>query len=243
MVTALTTVEAVSCWAPRPSFASKLLRSYALSACLTTNADPIPIPTAPKGPRITKPIVPPTTPAMILRRFRRFFKARRSGGGGIVYVLVNRVTIGVAGRDMAWANGTASGGECVPREDVGIVTDALLCSVTRTAVGVTVGTWMARILWAGSSSTAGPRYSAWANLNVSTIVFHFFTVVRSSCCPLKFKPESTTRHCQEKSCDNCENSCDNFRWHIFGGHSVDLWTSPDSTTYENTVPLAVWIRI
>lgn len=155
MVTSLTTE--VPSWAQRASYFFKTLRSCALSACLTTNADPIPIPTAPSGPRATKPIVPPTTPAIILRRFRRFFMAKRSNGGVMVYVLVNRVTIGVAGSDVAGTSGTVSDGEClVPRDDAGIVTDPELLLVTRTAMGTSV----ARILGAGSSSAAGPRYSA-----------------------------------------------------------------------------------
>lgn len=75
----------------------------------------------------------------------------------MVYVLVNRVTIGVAGSDVAGTSGTVSDGDClVPRDDAGIVTDPELLLVTRTAMGTSV----ARILGAGSSSAAGPRYSA-----------------------------------------------------------------------------------
>ena len=82
-------------------------------------------------------------------------------------VLVNRVAIGVAGRDTAGASGgtVSDGDECtvVPRDDdVGL------------AMRTATGTLVARILCTGSSSAVGPRYSACANSTVSTMVSLMF---------------------------------------------------------------------
>ena len=61
---------------------------------------------APNGPKVTKPTVPPTTPATIFRFLRRLLSARRLGGWWMVQMVEEVVPIGVS----VDSSGSAVGG-------------------------------------------------------------------------------------------------------------------------------------